>query len=344
MNNNEKLIEDIKLAYTGNSKVKKAMKKVAFYKVTLAILSVFGIILFLLISSGVFVMDSFIASTLNPIIMIAIFIGVGLLTLSLLIFGVLFYFKRDSIVLKKEKKFFEALNENETLGNIYLKYFQENLTNKKVEELKFNPLNPTSVPLRSRGGYRAFISNLPVTKNVNENRLEFTINGKKAMFLMNRPHKFTEGNYWNSRNRSERVYTVSSNVMFLQSNDFDQSFNGIRVRKGKAGKDSYQSESVEFNNKFKINLSSTDFRAAKFLSPKVIEGMTKEESKDFFSIGVDSEVYNDRMLVGKPIYPVGVINIRRNLSWEGLAKLIAKKIEQDLKVFERSLKIIELFA
>ncbi|QEH62123.1 hypothetical protein SCHIN_v1c09300 [Spiroplasma chinense] len=238
-----------------------------------------------------------------------------------------------------ENEFYKILYKNDKVEMIYEKYFIENCGNSNVSGIDIIFEKSSAFLERGKGNHKNYMKDLKVVSDFNVNRLEFNINGKKAIFIINSPLKFVE-----RRGKSTVTYYVSSNAIFIDNKFYDYTFSGVKVKPGKAKEENYKTESVAFNKLYRINKSQNDLIAPKFLSPKIIDGLTQIDIKDFHSVGVEDYVHFDRCSSGKAVYPIGVMDIKKVLNWNKLAKLVVDKMELDVKLFKDSLKVIDLFA
>ncbi|QEH62120.1 hypothetical protein SCHIN_v1c09270 [Spiroplasma chinense] len=351
MNNFNDIFNDIFNKFEGNKKLKKAIRKLSFHKIVSKIVFISSITIAVIFGLISFFSREFLRNDKDSLIFLLVFSISSVLVVLWTLFYIFVYRKKEFGLRNSERNLYKILYKDNYIQNLYKYYFTEKLGKSNITDLKLNALKPTTMHEKRYGVYGDYYSLLNFPQNIEQNRLEFKINDQKALFIINSPIIVFQGrSMWlsyfaiSSIIEAVDIEYVSSNTMLLQSKNFDASFKGVNARKGKAGKDNYQSESVEFNKNYRVNTSATDIRAAKFFSPKVIDAILNEKQSDLLALGFEKELYIDRVQTGKSFYPIGTFEFTKNITIEELSKRIAKKIESDYKMFEKSLKILDLFA
>ncbi|AHB36360.1 hypothetical protein [Spiroplasma apis] len=141
----------------------------------------------------------------------------------------------------------------------------------------------------------------------------------------------------------EHVYYENSTLLKCENNLYDNTFNGLKITRGRMFDKNYQTESVVFNKLYDINLKKGDIRAAKFLTPKLIDGFSNIKHKDFnyLIIENDFKIEHTSFRDNAPQESLGVISFDTVFSYESYKKKLANKVKEDVHNLIKAMKYIE---
>ncbi|AKX34120.1 hypothetical protein SLITO_v1c04670 [Spiroplasma litorale] len=184
------------------------------------------------------------------------------------------------------------------------------------------------------------------------NVIKFTFKDNEVHFIINHPIKYTHErtistliSNKNNNNTDTKVYYISTDDLFYKNTKFDQSYDGIKITKGKHFDKNFQTESVVFNKKYDINLPSNDIRAARFLSPKLIDKMSTLNDKDFKEFGINKNFYVSKSrktdYTNKIDFQIGALNYKKIKNFDSFKKQLINKVTRDFELLSRSFNYIE---
>ncbi|QEH62135.1 hypothetical protein SCHIN_v1c09420 [Spiroplasma chinense] len=239
---------------------------------------------------------------------------------------------------KVNEQVFEDFLKSNEIQKLYLKYYEEEFEFKGLTNFEFKFNSTFTEPSLLVGSVRNF-NNLIRCPELNENNsyFSFVINGHKGEFQIDYPKIFAEPR--TSRGVDGKAF-ISNTKIFLDSTKFDSSLNGLVVRLGKPEKDEYQNESIMFNDFFNINTSITDFRAAKFLTPKNVEIILENITENFYSIGFNNRLFSEHFYNYQFINTIGQIDKEKTSSLNYIVESIYKKIKMDFDLFKVALDLV----
>ncbi|AKU79919.1 hypothetical protein [Spiroplasma turonicum] len=188
------------------------------------------------------------------------------------------------------------LYNNNVIQKIYEEYYYKYINNDRNDNFKVNIVKylPDMVDIYDNH-YGYLTDDCNRLNKYMQNSFNITYKGKKIYFYILTPKRYIT--FRGKNNRKEETY-VSRALIFYDNKKFDKTFNNIKIVQGKdPEKDLFQSESIKFNEKYYINLKNNDIRAARVLSPKLIDYLANIELKNLYSIGINDEIYADWFLV-----------------------------------------------
>ncbi|AHI53050.1 hypothetical protein [Spiroplasma culicicola] len=213
----------------------------------------------------------------------------------------------------------DGVDWNKIYQNAFSLYQKNNLTGGEFKKVEFKSLsrikNVNSI-FRLYEEPKYWLKQYDfLTDQYNENHIEMMYEDKYLFFKVNPTTEcIVVRHYTDSKGKSQTTttyYYVTTYNLSMENTKFDNSYNGVKVLPGKTNDKLFQTESIEFNKKFKINLNSTDLRAAKLLRPKMIEKMMNLDNKDFKGLGINND------------FVIGKYNIDKGYTLKTLTNQIA---------------------
>ncbi|ASP28177.1 hypothetical protein SCORR_v1c04030 [Spiroplasma corruscae] len=266
----------------------------------------------------------------NYVLIIIIFISFGV------IFLLTSYILKLLISKKNRKKRLVGKQfSNDKMKIIYTELFNENYTNIDITDFDlvfdFNTRVLNNLHLKYKGNKIVFYIEKPLI-----------INKKDFLLLDSIGDGFLFGLvivlfYWMFKPRYK-----CNDTTLAENKKFDKTFNGLKVTKGKKRDKNFQSESIEFNKLYDINIDKDDLRAPLFLSPKLIDKLVDFNEPEFVSLGIDDKIYynRSRVIKGFPMDEVGIPTYERIKNYKTFRKELYKKIIEDLNLLSNSLAIL----
>ncbi|AOG60174.1 hypothetical protein SHELI_v1c02190 [Spiroplasma helicoides] len=236
------------------------------------------------------------------------------------------------------------------LQKVYGQFFSKYIQNEDLKNFSINVISQISRDEDYGTTFKDFFNSKPIAINENEdNSFKFTYKGKSLLFFAKVPKKFTHYETIFLDTKGGRVTRkvvdyVSNAIVYLENDKYGPEFNGIKVRPyGANNKDAYQTESVDFNKKFSINVRNSDLRGPKFLSPKFIDHLNNIDVTNINVIGVNRDIYADWFYHDSfdCYYEVCSMELAKFDSVEALQKEIVDKVGSDFYLFEHLFECIK---
>ncbi|QEH62134.1 hypothetical protein SCHIN_v1c09410 [Spiroplasma chinense] len=333
----ERLLNDIKNFYSQSSELTEIMKKIKFWRTIFIVATVISTLSII----GVLATVPGIAIGEKPFIQ-KIAYGIGAMAaIALPVMGTaikkLFGFK---------KQVWTLFCGGNIIEQIYSLHFENTMKTQNLTDFEFIFTEKTTSIRKTYDSHTVFIANAPIPKLSNGiSYIKFKYKQKDGIFQINEPIDFAviKTRTVNGKTEEYEDITRVSSYKALYNSDLDKEFEGFRLRRGKPKKDAYQCESIALNDKYNLNADSTDIRAAKFLSPKVINDLVDKTDLSFYSTGLSGDFYTDFYFAPASILPIGEVSIS---SFGGIEKLflhIHWKVLEDFDKFKDSMNIIRAF-
>ncbi|WP_339034059.1 hypothetical protein [Spiroplasma endosymbiont of Cantharis rufa] len=182
--------------------------------------------------------------------------------------------------------------------------------------------------------------------NEKRNSIAFSFEDKLVNYQVNQIIRTVEKIVIPTKDGTSTTYIyhyIATTGLTVQNTKFDESYNGIIIFTGKSNKDSYQTESIEFNKRFGINVSNTDLRGPKLLRPKYIDNLTMKNTKNLSGIAI----FNDFIIGHEYVNSSNVKNEVcifyriKSFSREKILESFANKVKEDIENALFALSFIE---
>ncbi|AUB31137.1 hypothetical protein [Spiroplasma floricola] len=335
----EKLYSDIKEVVNKRPEINKIWKQFKNERKTKIILYTFLSVFF-----GAFVFLAFMSNIIdmnNEIIffLIGMFLFLGFL--AFLIASIVVYFKLKNINVRLNK----IVNEKLDLELIYFNFFNSSANLKNCSDFKMNIISYYPKIVDIDGSYKVYLAHRKVPiKEDHYNSLEFTYKNRKVTFIIEHPKNFIERHYYTSNGRSgcsRTVTPLSMTVLYVTDDKYVKDFKSLRIERKKGNlKGDYKSESIVFNDRYSTNLTMNNIVAAKFLTPYVLDNLANLNQKDFFSLGVNKDIYVEKATTKYHILPFGIFDFYSYLNEKNLATVICKEMISQLNLVKNSLEYV----
>ncbi|WP_342275338.1 hypothetical protein [Spiroplasma endosymbiont of Cantharis lateralis] len=237
--------------------------------------------------------------------------------------------------------------------DIYNKSFDlvvESTSNSLIKKTKFIDLERKIIraPIKDyNGSPKSWLSRYSFFKgNDKRNCLVFSFDDKLVNYQVNQIIRTVEKIVVPTKNGTQTTYIyhyIATTGLTVQNTKFDESYNGIVIFSGKPNKDSYQTESIEFNKRFGINVSNTDLRGPKLLRPKYIDSLTMKNSKSLSGIAIFNDFIIGHQYVNSTNVrnEVAIFHRIKSFSKEKILESFANKVKQDIESAMFALSFIE---
>ncbi|QBQ07462.1 hypothetical protein SGLAD_v1c02630 [Spiroplasma gladiatoris] len=251
-------------------------------------------------------------------------------------------FNRKAKNQKLDQAVTDILYENKSIQSVYGEFYYKFIDDEKTDNFEIKIVRRIPKVEVYESSYKNWLSKRVLAINNNtQNSFHFTYKDKKVSFFIKNPKKFIEYYYSTdskgNTTRHEKINFISNAAVFMENTKFDESYNGLRVVQEKDPKKGlFQTDSIEFNKRFYINANDNDLRAAKFLSPRLIEKLSSIEVQNIYSVGIENEIYADWFQVKKNSYvhDVCAFDTHSVYSIASFKKMLIDKITQDFYLFE----------
>ncbi|AKX34663.1 hypothetical protein SLITO_v1c10520 [Spiroplasma litorale] len=300
-----------------------------YYKLSIAFrfFCLFGalLLLFGLLSMYILESDQDLSISLFYVGVILLVVGLNFFLIALLIF---ICGKNKGRKLKLIKMQFS----DNKMDDIYNLVFINNFKNEELTDLKIN-------------------FNINEKTLVVKNSLDFIYKDTEISFIIDEPIKVKTRDLYTDLSSEIIVWLLiwiwkpryeCYDRIIVKTKRFDNTFNGLEVKKAKKFDKNFQTESIEFNKKYDINLKTDDLRAPLFLTPKLIDKLVNTSDPDFDVLGYKDNLYyvRSRITKGYALEQIGVINYEKVKSYRIFRREMYKKIMQDFEYLNNSLSII----
>ncbi|QEH62131.1 hypothetical protein SCHIN_v1c09380 [Spiroplasma chinense] len=342
----EQLMKDIENSFGKDSLLRESVKTIRYWNKcivwawVLLGLNVFGVPQLIILVPIMFMLKvTFTSSSIFLMLAGALNIAGYVLTILTIVKGVRTRKEKTKII-------WTQLCAGTEIENIYENFFNANMKNNNLKDFKFFFPEQQFGNEVHRMESTTYLKNAPVPRfNPAYGYFKFKYKDFWCYFQVARPLAFE---IKVTRMRNGRAYTttittmVSTTRIFYLDKNMDRSLRGIRMKLGKGAKDSYQSESIEFNKVYSVNASSTDIRAAQFITPKVITNFL-DTRPFFYSAGIDETFYADFYYQNKTYTPLGQLPISKITTIEDLFKKIHASILIDFSLFKQGIRLVYNF-
>ncbi|ALD66874.1 hypothetical protein [Spiroplasma cantharicola] len=228
----------------------------------------------------------------------------------------------------------------------YIKQFETPFL-KKVKFLNLER-NYNKAPLKDyRGSPRSWLSSYIFYKtNQKRNCLNFSFEDKLVNYQFNQTIRTVEQRVRQTKNGTRVTYVyhfVATSILKVENKKFDQSYNGILIFPGKSSENNYKTESMQFNEKYGINVSNTDLRGPKVLRPKYIDNLTKKDTQNLSGIFFSSDIIigHEYVTSMEPKQEICIFYKTRKLSREKILKVFAIKVLKDINFALEALTFLD---
>ncbi|WP_338985233.1 hypothetical protein [Spiroplasma endosymbiont of Diplazon laetatorius] len=343
-----KLFSEIKDTFESDMQANSVLKRVIGNRMILILDIIFGF----LIGAGVIGVTIYSAiSEANTKILLS---AVGGLLAWIMFFGLSVKILHDRGK-RLSTKLNHILHQNGKMQKLYESYFVSKNELKDIEDFKLISASPEVKIQKIWKWHKNYLAEkpLPVVKE-NINRLTFKYKGREAVYLINNPILFVENrDRWHrdgaigfmmSNNRYGRkrtnTFKLSSDELFVVDDKLQKECNNLKIKKKGILKGDYRSESVAFNEKYSTNLASTDIAGAQFLTPVALDKLSNLDDKEFYRMGVGKNVFMEKVVLRKYIFPVGLFDFSRLKSKNQLIDFMCFKIDLEYDLLKRSLEYV----
>ncbi|ASP28470.1 hypothetical protein SCORR_v1c06980 [Spiroplasma corruscae] len=222
------------------------------------------------------------------------------------------------------------------LSRIYVELFEDSYLATTVTDIEFKVNNHIIEYYKNLENFYETRFN----KKMNSvNNLVFKFKGKRALFFTNNPYLTIISN-----GKSSTTYYTTIGEFYLKNEKFDSAYNNIKIIPGTKHDINYQTESITFNDKYDINIKDNDIRAPMFLTPKLIDRLTKIKiSKYFKEFGIKKNFYVFHESTSSYIMdsPLGVIDFSSIKSYQDFKDKAVIKITRDFYLLSRSIQYVD---
>ncbi|ALD66872.1 glycosyltransferase family protein [Spiroplasma cantharicola] len=266
-----------------------------------------------------------------------VFLILSAIDLIAVILGVKFFSKSKRI----RKSVFDYINQIEW-QDIYNESFEalvKEIANPFIKKVKFINLERTyinSLFKKYYGSPWSFLANYTFFRaNEKRNCLNFSFEDKLVNYQFNQTVRTVEEKKRKTKNGTKTIYVhnfVATTILRVENKKFDTSYNGIVILPGKSKKDNYNTESMQFNEKYNINVSNTDLRGPKFLRPKYIDNLTMKNTKNLSGIAIVTDFIVGHQYVSKNNIwtEICIFDKEASFSTSKIIKGFAKKVISDI--------------
>ncbi|QGS51683.1 hypothetical protein [Spiroplasma tabanidicola] len=241
-----------------------------------------------------------------------------------------------------DEKITNILYDDQQIQKIYSEFYYKFVDDKDTDDFEIKIVKRIPDITSEYADYRSFVKKRILAINNNtQNSFNFLYKNKKVTFFIKTPRKFIEVYYTTDSKgntvRHERIHYVSNAAVHMENTKYDETYNGVRVVQEKDPvKGLFQTDSIEFNKRFYINVKENDIRGPKFLSPRLIEKLSSLDIKNIYSVGIEGNIYADWFLVSQSNFKHDVCSFStvdvKNLPT--FIKSVIDKIASDFYLFE----------